>query len=196
MQFRSMMVAAAAVIALSGCDQLGLVSQKEAEPSATTVTEPEPAPPVDVVAETLARGAAVFTGGKQNLRFPPELTVTAIQPDNHVVVSGTLIDPIPAGQTGGLVFPVPEEIERAASGKLIRIHAVVSSEAAGEAFLAYSTNEVGNSGWMPFQVTTEEAAVVLEYSVPVMNEGRDDFIGIDPKGNTLTIKAIAVEVVS
>lgn len=112
-----------------------------------------------------------------------------------VTVKGTLLEPAASGKTGGASFAVPVDAEKAFSGKTIKIKVVSSANKAGEAALAYSTNEVGNSGWIAFPVTTEDSVAEIEFAVPPMVEGLGDFIGIDPKDNEVTIKAIVVETV-
>jgi hypothetical protein len=184
-------------LALTGCDKLPFASPSSTDTSAQPTVEA--VAPVeekrDLVAETLARGTPIYTGGIEGVVVPPELTASPSSVGNFVTVSGTISERNSAGQTTGISLRVPAEFETAASGKLVRIHAVVSSETAGEAFLAYSTNDVGNSGWMPFPVSNEDSVIVLEYSVPVMNLGQGDYVGIDPNGQSITVKAVSVEVV-
>lgn len=184
-------------LALTGCDKLPFASPSSTETSAQSATEP--AAPIeekrDLVAETLARGTAIYTGGIEGIVVPPELTASPSTVGNFMTISGTISERVSAGQTTGISLRVPAEFEIAASGKIVRVHAVVSGETAGDAFLAYSTNDVGNSGWMPFPVSNEDSAIVLEYNVPVMNLGQGDYIGIDPNGLSITVKAVSVEVV-
>ncbi|MFN7056960.1 hypothetical protein [Hyphomonas sp.] len=190
MRYRFAFGALALSMALAGCDQLNLTNPDAADAPAPAAA----APVVDLVAQTAARGTPIYRGGLDGLVIPPALTASLTPAGNHLVLSGVLDGPVSGGRTGGASFPVPEAVEMAASGNLVRIHVVVSSEADGVAFLAYSTNEVGNSGWMSFPVSREEKVTTLEYDVSAMNLGNGDFIGIDPNGHTLTVKLIAVEV--
>lgn len=188
MRYQSVVVAVLAATLLAGCDQL---------PALGASTEVTPEAPVvrDLVEETKARGLTGYTGGKTDVVIPAVLQ-NSVLPEGWLRVSGTLDNPTSNGTTRGVSFKMPEGLEEQVSGKLINVHVVTSSESDGEAFLAYSTNEVGNSGWTTFPVTTEDSVTTLRYKVPVMREGRGDYVGINPNGHTLTIKAIVIEIVS
>jgi len=103
------------------------------------------------------------------------------------------------GMTGGYSLRVPDEFEAAASGKTITVTAVARAAAATTRFaLAYSTNEVGNSGWRWFDATTEWSAFEMSYAVPKMKAGKGDFIGLlaGPAGTAaVEIGAVAAAVV-
>lgn len=185
----------------------GLFGQKKAAapktPAAAQVTrpvipaapEPEPAPPpAPALPRIQLPGTPVYSGGMDAITVPDALQA-GLDADNCLVVSGILEKPVPSsGRTGGLSFQVSDELEMAASGNRIRIHLLASGDTEGTAFLAYSTNEVGNSSWMKFDTGPEERISVFEFNVPVMKQGLGDFIGINPNGHTLVIKSVHVEV--
>jgi hypothetical protein len=86
-------------------------------------------------------------------------------------------------KTGGYEIRVPDEVELAASGKPIQVSVVArAADRARSARLgvAYSTNDVGNSGWRWFAAGPEWAVFEMEYNVPRMNLGNGDFIGLLP----------------
>lgn len=96
-------------------------------------------------------------------------------------------DATSGGKTGGYSILLPYEVEAAASGHHISVR-VIARAAGGDHSrfaVAYSTNEVGNSGWRWFDVGAEWAIHTMEYDVNVMKEGRGDFVGIlpDSEGN-------------
>ena len=98
-------------------------------------------------------------------------------------LSGGANDAPSNGVTGGYSIRVPDAFERAASGRNIRITVVARAEGgiAGTRFAAaYSTNEVGNSGWRWFDVTPGWSVFEMTYSVPQMQDGRGDFIALLP----------------
>jgi hypothetical protein len=65
--------------------------------------------------------------------------------------------------------------------------------------VAYSTNDVGNSGWRSFPLTDKLADYSFTYSVPKMKAGNSDYIGILPDllgaGGAVEVFAISAEVV-
>jgi hypothetical protein len=91
-------------------------------------------------------------------------------------------DATSAGSTGGYSIRLPDPIEFAASGGRVSVNVV--ARAAGSAqsrfALAYSTNEVGNSGWRWQDAGPEWSVFTMEYDVPVMKNGNSDFVGILP----------------
>jgi hypothetical protein len=186
----SKVIALGALMSLAGCDQVGALGSSGTEPAGAV--EAAPVAP-DVVAETKAKGMLVYGGGSVGVTVPAALEYSIGQ-QGWLFVSGTLEQPNSNGKTNGVSFELPAGLEEQLSGKLINIHVVATSDTEGEAFLAYSTNEVGNSGWMSLPVKTTDSVASFQYSVRELREGRGDFIGIDPNGHSLTIKAIVVEI--
>jgi hypothetical protein len=183
-----------ALLGLAGCDQLPGVTKTPEQQAAEVVTiAPEPAAP-DLVAETAALGWVVYKGGLDGVRVPNTLA-SRLDADGVLILEGKLQDPQSTGMTDGASFQVSPEIESEVSGRVIKIHLVVASEQPGQAFVAYSTSDVGNSGWMTFDVTPEGGVTTLQFAVPVMQNPGADFIGLDPNGLALSIKAIVLEVV-
>lgn len=120
-----------------------------------------------------------------------------------IEISSQTTDPASGGVTGGVHVRVPDDFERAASGSQIRVS--VSARAAEvngtDGFaVAYSTNEVGNSGWRTFEASDRLATYSFDYSVPPMKEGQGDFVGVwaDPQGagRGLVIESLTVEVLA
>jgi hypothetical protein len=171
------------------CDAISPERPAPAEPSA----QEEVQAVVDVLASAKASGTIVYQGGSLGLEVPRALEHYYTQ-SGALFVKGTLNEPISNGKTSGVSIAVSPEAEQAFSGKKITIRIVSSAYQPGEAFLAYSTNEVGNSGWVSFPVTTEDSVATITYDVPPMAAGLGDFIGIDPNGNEVTIKAIVVDI--
>ena len=189
---RSMLALAAAlaVATLSGCD-LGVIGSSASQDPAESQQAPAP---VDLLTATKATGTIVYQGGSLGVEVLRPLEAFYTQ-TGAVTIKGTLVEPISFGKTGGASFAVAADAEKIFSGKTIKIKVLSSANKAGEAALAYSTNEVGNSGWVPFPVTTEDTVTEIEFAVPPMVEGLGDFVGIDPKDNELTIKAIVIETI-
>jgi hypothetical protein len=90
---------------------------------------------------------------------------------------------VSTGRTSGYGIQVSDALESQASGNPVRVRVVARSlNAAPQSrfALAYSTNEVGNTGWRWQSAVPEWAIFELEYDVPPMKAGRGDFIGLLP----------------
>ena len=87
---------------------------------------------------------------------------------------------ISSGATGGYSIRLPDAIEAAASGHHIVVSVIARAAQNNQSrfALAYSTNEVGNSGWRWFNAGEEWSIHTMEYDVPVMKNGNSDFVGI------------------
>jgi len=88
----------------------------------------------------------------------------------------------PGAKTGGYSIRLSDEIEKAASGQRITLNVI--ARAAGTEHsrfaVAYSTNDVGNSGWKWFDAQKNWSIHTIEYSVPTMKKALGDYIGILP----------------
>lgn len=87
-----------------------------------------------------------------------------------------------SGYTGGYSIRVPDAFESIASGAQVSIRVVARSSSATKSrfAVAYSTNEVGNSGWRWFNAVPSWSLFSMQYDVPKMHEGRGDFVGLLP----------------
>lgn len=101
----------------------------------------------------------------------------------------------------GIYLRLPDAFERAASGRTVRVTVVArrAAESPSRSFaVAYSTSEVGNSGWRRFTATAEPARHAFVYDVRPMAKGFGDFIGILPDtegtGGAVQISAITAEI--
>ena len=125
---------------------------------------------------------------------------TATPADYFVQLSGHVANASPAGKPG-VWLRVPDSIEKAASGNVIIVDALVRMATAGGPIgLAYSTNEVGNSRWRTQEAGTEFKTVSFTYQVPPMKNGNGDYIGIlpDPENvdQVLYVAEISLRVVA
>jgi hypothetical protein len=86
------------------------------------------------------------------------------------------------GATGGYSLRVPDAVEAAASGQSVSVSVVARAANRDHAkfALAYSTNEVGNSGWRWLTAAAQWSICRMDYEVPVMKNGHGDFIGLLP----------------
>jgi hypothetical protein len=93
-------------------------------------------------------------------------------------------DAVSGGHTDGYSIRLPGEIEAAASDHHIVVNIIARTAGNDQSrfAVAYSTNEVGNSGWRWFNAGAEWSVHTMEYDVPVMKNGNDDFVGILVEG--------------
>jgi len=177
---------------------------------------------LDLPARVGARKAAVSTAASVSLSFGDSSTLkgdfvarftrssgptlnaptgyTVTPADNFVRLSGHVENASSQGKPG-IWLQVSDSIEKAASGNVIIVDALVRMATAGGPIgLAYSTNEVGNSGWRTQEATTEFKTVSFTYQVPPMKNGGGDYIGIlpDPENvdQVLYVAEISLRVVA
>lgn len=115
-----------------------------------------------------------------------------------VCVSGHVAGLYSTGTTGGAFQRLEEGFEARAAGQAVRVSVTMSGPAGGVAALAYSTNDLGNSGWRPFALTQEPVAHSFDYTLPPLVHGNGDFVGIDPDpegaGHSVVIHDIHIEI--
>lgn len=113
-------------------------------------------------------------------------------------VSGHVPGPYSTGTTGGAFLRLEDGFEGEAPGRTIRVTVTLSGPAGGAVAVAYSTNDLGNSGWRGLTLTPEPAEHEFDYAVPPLVRGNGDYVGIDPDpegtGQAVTIHAIRVDV--
>ena len=95
------------------------------------------------------------------------------------------------GHTSGAFFTIEGQSEAMASGKTIAIRAQVEGAAGTVLPVAYSTADVGNSGWQEFTLSGEREWITFNYSVPEMNAGNGDYLGFMP-GDGVEIRLFQV----
>jgi hypothetical protein len=139
----------------------------------------------DLLVSAIAKADFVFSPGS-NLATPSCRSSIATGDDGRRILrlSDGNVDASSAGKTGGFSIRVPDAFERLASGRNIRVRVMARAAqgaAAARFAIAYSTNEVGNSGWRWFNVTPQWSIVEMSYSVPQMKNGNGDFIGLLPE---------------
>lgn len=90
-------------------------------------------------------------------------------------VAGDFSSASSGGRTSGAIFRMNSEQETAASKQEV----VVSITAKGGPYaIAYSTNEVGNSGWQEVEGSGSWNTYSFTYKVPGLVNGGGDFVGV------------------
>ena len=112
-------------------------------------------------------------------------------------------NPASSGTTGGAYLTIPERIALGFANKRIKVTVYAkqpSSNASSSIAVAYSTNDVGNSGWQNFTPTTSWAPYSFFYDVPKPSSGGTDFLGIwadtNNTGKSILIDNIVIQAVT
>ena len=126
---------------------------------------------------------------------PPNASVDSATGDKIVLSTPLEIEPVSSGRTSGVNIEISEELERAFSGSSITIRVVAraSGIASGKLRMAYSTNDVGNSGWKDFELGSDYKLCEFEYQVAPMAQGRGDFLGFITEGATIEIARVGID---
>jgi len=152
-----------------------------AEPAAA---ESAPGDPVGTLIASIVDGAEfVFLPTAENGAKQPLQHACATDERGRPLVklSEGAADARSNSKTGGYSIRVPDKFEAAVSGKTIKVSVVARGDKGAARFaVAYSTNDVGNSGWRWFNATPEWSAFEMIYRVPVMKNAKGDFIGLLP----------------
>jgi hypothetical protein len=100
----------------------------------------------------------------------------------YISLANGKTDAASTGATEGYGIRLPDTIEAAASGRRVSVNVVARAAGGAQSrfALAYSTNDVGNSGWRWQDAGPEWSVFTMEYDVPVMKNGNGDFVGILP----------------
>ncbi len=87
------------------------------------------------------------------------------------------------GRTGGAYISIDADFEELVSGETVRVDIRARSFDSARLATAYSTSEVGNSGWRNFNLGDEFEIISFEYDVPEMRNGNGDYLGFVAFGN-------------
>lgn len=106
--------------------------------------------------------------------------------DGTARITGVPLNAGAGGSTGGLGLRLADSFEANASGKQVRVTVRASSADEGALLgVAYSTADVGNSGWQAFPLTTEPADYTFTYDVPLLQAGNGDYLGFRSYGDDI-----------
>jgi hypothetical protein len=120
-----------------------------------------------------------------------------------ILVTSASSDPSPTGTTTAVYVLVPETTALQFSGRRVKVSIMArqpGANATQEFALAYSTSDVGNSGWKTFTPTNAWAKYSFTYDVPTAVAGGDDYFGIwadtSAAGLGLEVDQVLIELVS
>lgn len=140
----------------------------------------------------------VRLGGSSDEKLTAPKGYKATLTDDYVELKGHVAN-ASAGGRPGIWLRIPDSMEERASGKIVVVKAVVRMRRTpGPIAMAYSTADVGNSGWVTKGAGTDFKSVSFTYRVPAMKKGGGDYVGIlpDPRnaGQVLQVAQLAVSV--
>ncbi len=187
-------------------------AKPEAAPAIAGEAAESPVAPKPVVSALDQLIAATGETAAWRHRFSPADVPASPPGDNYAYTFETFDDTVclklsngaarapSGGLTSGYNIRVSDELELAASEKTIRITLAARSEgpASARIAIAYSTNDVGNSGWQWREVGPDWTPCTIDYQVPKMKRGQGDFVGLlpSPAGQPgVQIAAIAIAVI-
>lgn len=118
--------------------------------------------------------------------------------DGAIRLSGHVPGLYSTGTTGGAFIRLDDDFEADAANKVVRVSVTLSGPDGARAAVAYSTNDLGNSGWRAFVLTAVPTIYSFDYAVPPLVNGNGDFIGVDPDpdgaGHAIQVHAILLEI--
>lgn len=185
---RLIVLAGSLALTLVGCDILDKESSKTNEVSDVTLN-----PQIDEF--ELSKRTLFIRGGDlvEVLHNPSAFAITDY--DNYTTISGTITNDLRSGgRTDGISYTISEEEELVYSNKLVEVSFFATSTG-GDLVAAYSTGDVGNSGWVTFSPTEELAEFSFTYAVPELVMGNGDHIGFYPLGGPIDVYAITVNII-
>jgi len=115
-----------------------------------------------------------------------------ISSENLAIVSGDFSEAAPSVTTAGAVYFIRGLPEQRASGRTVEVRVVAKG---GPFAVAYSTADVGNSGWNQFGSSEDWAQFTFTYDVPQLVNGNGDFVGVIPTDPNSDIEIESLSVV-
>lgn len=196
---RSLGTLALATAALAGCDQISGMTGGGDDPAPEIVTAETPSAETpeletpEIVETTPVKVVFSMEPDPKKITASEAVNVTVVEAG--VVLSGGTAELASGGQTKGAHFALGSRLEEAASGKKVRISVTAQSdEGDAKLFAAYSTADVGNSGWREWDISNNSGELSFVYDVPPLKNGRNEFLGFYAPAGPVTLTAVKVEV--
>lgn len=105
-------------------------------------------------------------------------------------------NPSAGGQTEAIAVRLPGIVEQKASGKNVKVTLLTRALNAdtGLARAAYSTRDVGSSGWIELNSSSKPTIASFTYDVPVIKNGNGDYLGLHAPNGGIVVEGISVSV--
>ena len=191
---KKFILAGACVLALAGCDAIkGAVAPKEETPAPAAAT----LDPTVAALEAFDADVKIFPAADlgDSLNVPAGASATITEQGSMLLVTPVIAEPVSGGRPSGINIGISPELEQQFSNSrlTIKILARSGNESTVPMRVAYSTNEVGNSGWHDFDVGPNYSVYSYEYRVAPLSLGRGDFIGLLTEGMPIEIASIGID---
>ncbi|EAQ06435.1 LysM peptidoglycan-binding domain-containing protein [Yoonia vestfoldensis] len=175
-----------------------LMAAAPAADEVADVTDTAVADADETPAETLTVGTVAYGANARPMAFRSYHGHEMTDEGGAVRISGHVPGLYSTGTTGGAFIRLDDEFEADAAANVVRVSVTMSGPEGARAALAYSTNDLGNSGWQSFILTAPPTTHSFEYAVPPLAHGSGDFLGIDPDpdgaGHAILVHAILLEI--
>lgn len=132
----------------------------------------------------------------EDINVPAGVTFNPVEVDGTRImeVSAVPAEAPSTQKTGGVSVRMSDDFENRASGNPVLVTVRAYSEQPGAHLgVAYSTNEVGNSGWREFALTNETADYQFVYDVGPKQAGLGDFLAFRSYDNQ-TVRVVGFQV--
>ena len=194
-----------AVIAAAASTEPASVVGAADNPAGSEISQPPKTPSLMELRAELARDATffhTFQAGAKPFSIDKGMSAAIATDESgveYLAIAKGSPEAKPWGVTEGYSIRVPDEVEAAASGNHVVVTTIARSAGGGQSrfAVAYSTNEVGNSGWRWFAVGPEWSLHEMRFVVPPMIKGNGDFVGVLPEPEEKTgveLACVAVKV--
>jgi hypothetical protein len=130
--------------------------------------------------------------GETGLTVPDGLVASSTP--YGIVLSGQVPDAFTTGRTAGAYLTLDGDDEASVSGHDVVVNVVARSEDGGQLKVAYSTSEVGNSGWNDFALTENFEVYSFDYKILPLKAGAGDYIGLLPVAGSAEIASLSIDI--
>jgi hypothetical protein len=163
-------------LVLAACGDEAMTPAVPAEPAPMEVAAPAPAIDLSPVQLTLSAEDVADLGR------PPNTAAEFSEEKGGIVMTGYVAEPISTGRTNGVNIEIDSDTEAKASGRRMTVTLTVkSADGTAQPFAAaYSTADVGNSGWRELEAGEAFSDVSFSYDVPERSAPGKDYLGILP----------------
>jgi hypothetical protein len=184
--------------ALAACSPAADQGVPEVADQGTQEVDAGQSAPVSYLEQAGLSGAAVaLAGGALAEALQPAAGIQILPTDAGVALEGAMeADATSGGRTGGVFLEIAAPIADAIAGQTITVTFVARSMDGGGLRAAFSTSQIGNSGWRDLTLTDTFAPVSFQYDVPRPDAAdvNPDFLGFASSGGTVEIAAVAVAI--
>lgn len=188
---KKFLLAGVCILALAGCDAIKDMISPNDQPEASAAVDPTTAAKESFQAQSMILPSADL--GKR-VRTPKGVTAELTSSETVVVTTASDAPTHSSGRPGGYSIALTPEQEKAFSNSKLKVKILARApEGAAKMRVAYSTSEVGNSGWRDFELGSDYSVAEFDYRVQPMKAGNGDYIGFLTENGPVEIAAIGFD---